>query len=254
MVKKLKLKKSDRDKVLVLPDIHFPEHDEKALGIVLQVMKMDEFDTIIILGDMLDMYSLSRFTKKPELLEGGIIRELTLGREFLEKIRQLQPRADIIFILGNHERRLEKYICDHAPALSGLIEYSSALGLKELDIKLVDGMHKMGHVNFFHGVKVCSESAASARAHFATYNMSMVIGHTHRLGSYFKTNLSTTYSVHEAGCLCSLEPHYLDGKPFANWQQGFVVVYIDKKTKWYFPVEFPIVNHTCVYDGYLIRG
>jgi len=243
-----------RLKILVIPDIHFPEHDERALDIIYHVLQVDKFDEIIQLGDMLDMYPVSSFSKDPEKVGLGLRQEVCLARKFLEKVRKYQPKAKITLLKGNHEARFERYVIDKAPGLAHLFDYKDLLGLKELKINYVNSIYGVGRLHFMHGVLVRSHSAYSAKSHFDKYNMSIIHGHTHRLGSYYKTNLETTFTVHELGCLCKLNPEYVRDKGVSDWQQGFGVVYIDKKSGWFFTIPFPIVNHKCIYKDKLIQA
>ena len=244
----------NRLKVLIIPDIHFPEQDNRALEILFHVLKTDKFDEVIQLGDMLDMYPISSFSKDPEKVGLGLRNEIVMARTFLEKVRKLQPKAKITLLKGNHEARFDRYVIDKAPGLAHLFDYRDLLGLKELKMKYVESIYNIGKLHFMHGVLVRAHSAYSCKSHFDKYNMSIVHGHTHRLGSYYKTNLDTTFTVQEMGCLCALNPDYTKDKGVTDWQQGFGVAYIDKKSGWFFIVPFPIVNHTCIYKDKVIRA
>jgi hypothetical protein len=55
----------DANHILVLSDIHFPYHDEEALGSAIQYGIAQKVNTILLNGDVLDFYQLSRFDKDP---------------------------------------------------------------------------------------------------------------------------------------------------------------------------------------------
>lgn len=243
-----------KHKVLVIPDIHFPDHDEKALNIIKYILKTDTFDEVVQLGDMLDMYPVSSFSKEPERVGLGLKHEIDLARQFLQEVRKLQPKAKITLLKGNHEARYDKYFLDKAPGLIHLFDYKDLLGLKDLNIKYVDSIYRIGNLAFMHGVVVRAHSGYSCKAHFDKYNMSIIHGHTHRMGSYYKTNLMTTFAVHEIGCLCKLDPEYMKAQGISDWQQGFSVVYIDKKSGHFMIVPFPIYNHQTIYKDKIVRG
>lgn len=248
------MKKEGRKKILIVPDIHFPEQDERALEILFHVMKEDQFDEIVQLGDMLDMYPISSFSKDPEKVGLGLRNEIVMARAFLEKVRKLQPKAKITLLKGNHEARFDRYVIDKAPGLAHLFDYRDLLGLKDLKIDYNDSIYKIGRLHLMHGTLVRAHSAYSCKSHFDKYNMSIIHGHTHRMGAYYKTNLETTYTVQEMGCLCQLNPEYTKDKGVTDWQQGFGIVYIDKKSGWFFTVPFPIVNHTTIYKDKVIKA
>ena len=73
-----------------------------------------------------------------------------------------------------------------------------------------------------------------------------MIGHTHRLGIYYRRNRGGVHAAYENGCLCSLEPEYAQ---YPDWQQGFSVVHVDKGG--FFNVQqIPIIGRkTFLYGG-----
>ena len=52
-------------KCLILPDLHLPYHDLRALTVMLQDGLRNECDSVLINGDLLDFHTLSRFVKDP---------------------------------------------------------------------------------------------------------------------------------------------------------------------------------------------
>jgi hypothetical protein len=55
-----------------------------------------------------------------------------------------------------------------------------------------------------------------------TYGKSSMFGHTHKVQNWTGRNLKGQEASWNIGCLCDVNPHYM---PFANWHQGFAVVY-----------------------------
>ena len=120
------------------------------------------------------------------------------------------------------------------------------LKLDTLDIKLVDFVRYKKFM-VLHGTVVRKHSAYSAKAHFENLGKSSFNNHTHRLGSYYKTDEGGTHVAVECGCMCTLSPKYIDGIP--NWQQGFAVIYLNKKTNWYQHFLVPIIEHRFIWNG-----
>lgn len=86
--------------VLVASDIHIPFQDDKAVNAFITQCKKQKPDVIVLNGDVLDMFLLSRFTKG----EGrNPLEEITECRALLKAIREACPKADIYYIIGNHE-------------------------------------------------------------------------------------------------------------------------------------------------------
>ena len=72
-----------------------------------------------------------------------------------------------------------------------------------------------------------------------------MIGHTHRLGIYYRTNAKGTHAAYENGCLCRLDPEYVQDP---DWQQGLSVVRVGEKG--FFNVQqVPIINRNFMMYG-----
>ena len=85
--------------------------------------------------------------------------------------------------------------------------------------------------NKMHGDIARKHSAYTAKGNVENKGMSVFNNHTHRMGSYYKSDeLGDRVGV-ECGCMCKLNPEYIDGTP--NWQQGFAVIYKKKNSKWF---------------------
>ena len=94
-------------RVLYLTDIHIPYHNIEALSAAIQFGHDKRVDTIFIGGDFLDFYSLSTFERDPR--QRGFADELEMGREVLGILRREFPDASMLYQLGNHEERFERY-------------------------------------------------------------------------------------------------------------------------------------------------
>lgn len=220
-------------KVICIGDTHTPFADEAAVDIACQIISDENPDVLVHLGDMVDFYSVSKYSKDPTrrlLLQD----ELETGGQLLGRLDQaVSKSARKVFIRGNHEHRLEKYISDHAPALAGLpqLQLDTLLGLGPLgweyvkhDFELVPGLLLK------HGELVRGHAGYSAKGEMEKTWLSGASGHTHRLSlfsytpraSYLRKKQSQFWV--ECGCLCDMSPDYIDGT--ANWQQGFAILHI----------------------------
>ena len=124
--------------VLVLSDIHIPFHDLEALTTALEFGAAREPDVILLNGDILDCYDVSRFMKEKN--RPSIVDEIAMGNEFLGLLREQFPEARIIYKLGNHEERMRNYILKNAPEFSNLeaLELQSLLNFDKHGIEKVD--------------------------------------------------------------------------------------------------------------------
>src|SRR5690349_5359735 len=105
-------------KALVLSDIHVPFHDEEALRLAIEYGIEKKADTIILNGDIVDHFALSRWQKDPRLR--SFADEVHAGRTLIHGLRLAFPDAQIYWKLGNHEERYEAYMVAFAPDFIGV--------------------------------------------------------------------------------------------------------------------------------------
>lgn len=230
-------------RIVQLTDLHIPYHDKKSLNAIYRFLDDFKPHQIVITGDMLDFYELSRFDKNPE-------RKFTIQDEIdqcIEILRELRNKCnEMHFIKGNHEDRLRRFLWVN-PSLASIkaLELPNLLSMDELNIAYHDFEYIYNGFRFTHGVMVRPESGASCKAELLKYGASMASGHTHRLGMYLKTDVRGTVGAYEMGCLCELNPEYINGIP--NWAQGFGVYFFDDDR--FHCQQIPIIHNEFIYGG-----
>jgi len=214
--------------ILVISDLHIPYHNIEAITLALNYGKNAQVDTIIINGDLLDFYMLSRFHKDPR--KRKVNQELEAARQFLQILRFHFKTANIYFLLGNHDVRYQMWLESKAVELLGCEEFElgSLLRVGELGITVLDDrtLIKAGKLIITHGHLVIRGVFApvnAARGAYMRAKQSVLIGHTHKISEHTETNMdgdiTTTWST---GCLSELSPDY---NPFANgYAHGFAHV------------------------------
>lgn len=221
----------------IISDLHFPYQDRNAINAFRRFIKDKKVNDIILNGDILDFYDLSRFDKDPVRVN-KLQEELNQVKSFLASLRELKPEANIVYVEGNHEDRLRRYLFTH-PEISSLdnLKLERLLDLEKYDVRLVK-RYKLGPLLLTHGSIVRQYSSFSAKGELEKMNTSGVSGHTHRLGSYYKSGEGFAIEWHEGGCLCTLNPEYMSEVP--NWQQGFMYGGWEKGKKGTFFNIYPI--------------
>lgn len=208
------------NRFVVISDIHFPYEDATALGAVLKFIKSQNLQTIIMNGDILDMYDVSRFDKSPERVN-SLQGELDKAIDFFSKLRKAQPNAKIVFICGNHEKRLERYLWKHSELFSlDALKIPNLLKFEKFGIEYYEKYYKLGPLKITHGSVVRKFSSYTAHAELDKNDCCGISGHTHRGGIFYKKTPSRYLAWYEGFCLCGLEPEYTEGIP--DWQQGFI--------------------------------
>lgn len=238
-------------KVVIIPDVHAPYEDYRALQGIYKFIKDYKPDKVIQLGDMVDFYALSKFDKDP----GRILSlqgEIDVARYHLKELRKAYPKGSITMLEGNHEMRLMKYLRAN-PEVSSLKSINSVpalLGLKDFDVAYKKNEEINGFL-FKHGHLVRGNSAYTAKGEMDNEGTSGASGHTHRLGAHYHTDRSGQHAWFEMGHLCEEKAaEYMEGK-VPNWQKGFGVFEYNKGQKIWQVHQIPIINNQFIYSNKL---
>lgn len=225
-IKDVELRLKDK-KVYVASDIHFPFQDDKAVEAFIEDCYLYQPNVIVLNGDLMDFYKLSRFSKDPKGRDPE--EEIDMCREFLGDLRQACPNAEIYYTIGNHETRLTKYILDNAPYIVGLVEnVFDLLKVDEFGVVGCSSLLVNDTFMFKHGTRLGNKSGLSAMKELEAHYLSGATGHTHRLAKFTTRKSGKRFVWFETGCLCTLDPEYMV-QP--DWQQGYVVIQFDSKGK-----------------------
>lgn len=221
--------KVDGKRILILSDIHIPYHSIEALTAAFDHAKKEKPDTIILNGDTLDFYGLSRFMKDPK--KRDFAYELGVFKEFIEIVKKTFS-ARIIYKLGNHCVRYEHFLMMKAHELIGVeeFEFANIIKARAEGIEIVGDktIMKAGSLNIIHGHEFGNgvfSPVNIARGLYMKGKTSAIQGHNHQTSEHSESNMNgeitTTWSL---GCLCELHPGYL---PLNKWNHGFAMVQVD---------------------------
>ncbi len=94
-------KRTDRTKILVIPDLHAPFHNVEMFAAMIAREK--DIDKAICIGDLSDSYSLSTFTHYRSV---GFSEEWAAVTAALQAMSEAFPSVELV--IGNHDARLEK--------------------------------------------------------------------------------------------------------------------------------------------------
>lgn len=234
------------ERVLALFDVHIPYHEPVPLRVALEHGHAADVDHILLGGDILDCYAVSRWQTNPE--ERDFDTELMRTREFLSVLRAKFPDVPISYLSGNHEDRWRRYMWSIAPALTGVTEFKleSLLKFADFNITPIPDLHRVdvGKLNVIHGHEVRISAAVNpARGLFLKARESAMCGHLHRTSEHHGNSLTRQHPVacFSVGALCNLSPRY---NPMGNdWNHGFAVIEHSPKTG-----HFRVHNHRII-DG-----
>lgn len=220
------------EEYLVLPDIHAPVHDPHALDVALQIGQCLDVDRVIINGDGFDANSVSRYTPKAERPYRWV-DERAQAVPVFQMIRESFADVPITYLFGNHCRRPADFIASVAPQLQGLMSLPELLGIMDLGFEFEEDNRVIlanNQLMVKHGTSVGKESGSSVQKEVRDHGMSIIMAHVHRRALYEVTRTAQVLRGEqpllgvEPGCLCSLDPDYMEKENTANWQHGCVVV------------------------------
>lgn len=216
-------------RLLVLSDIHIPYHNIEALTCAFDFAKGEKPDAILLNGDTLDFFGLSRFAKDPK--GRSFAHELKTFKEFMDILKKTF-NAKIYFKIGNHEERYFHFLWMKAHEIVGVEEFEleNIIKARAEGIEIIKDKRiiKAGDLNIVHGHEFGGSVFSPvniARGLFLRGKVSAMQGHNHQTSEHSESNMNsditTTWSV---GCLCELHPAYL---PINKWNHGFAMVDID---------------------------
>lgn len=215
----------------ILSDIHIPYQDNAALELAMLYLLDRGVDSILLNGDTVDFYSISRFSKDPSKL--GIREEIERAKDFLYGLRSMfGDKVKIIWKDGNHDERFMHYIMNRTPEFFGLngFDIPSLLELEKLKIDHVSERRiiKAGKLNIIHGHEVphAFSPVNAARGLFMKMKTNAACGHFHATSEHAEKNANNEIiGCWSIGCLSELHPQYM---PINKWNHGFAEVEIDE--------------------------
>lgn len=250
-IKILEDKNSKPEATLLLFDLHIPHHDKDALETTLSyALENYKIIRVILGGDIMDCDALSKYEKTSDTK--SFKEEVKETVIFLENLRErLGDDAEIRYIVGNHEERLEKYIAKHAPELIDVAgSIYDILHMKEIGVILTDNrklrasgrpFYTLDGFTILHGheIGICP-TVSPAHRFLERAKGNLILGHIHcpdeKVVQTIDGKVLRCYSV---GTLGTLNPMY---KPVNTWGQGFAIMEHRKE-------QGPIVRNLRIFDG-----
>lgn len=228
--------------VLVIGDMHFPKHCQKTLDVFFEVASELKPKTIVLNGDTLDLFAVSKYSKDIRH-QYSLLDERLAYQSFLKELINLcSDDATIYEVNANHSGndvngRWWRYLSDRIGELGSLPDIRDKLSYEEIFlgefknvVNLVDYVNLTDDFIIMHGDVVRKNGGYSARGMLDKYNISLMHNHTHRFGATAQRipgigkRPDTQVYAWENACACDLKPVYASAP---NWQNGFSIVGLD---------------------------
>lgn len=173
-------------RALVIPDCHIPYHDKNNFDLMVKVAKQSNITEVVILGDFGEYYFASSHANNPGVRKDAVW-ELTEIRRHLVILEKAFPKAKKVFIEGNHEYRLPRYLASSAAELDGIPEVSvpRLLRLREGGWHWVpygpNQLYQIANSYLFARHEPYSNGTHVAHASVVKAGLSIIFGHCHRI-------------------------------------------------------------------------
>jgi predicted phosphodiesterase len=219
-------------KTLLISDVHIPYHDQDALMVALNYAASARVDSVILNGDIIDFFQLSKFCRDPR--KRNVQYEIDMLYEFFCIIQAILGEVKIFYKQGNHEQRLETYLMIKAPEIFGMEEFElpilakfSDFGIEWIDKKRIILFEKLAilHGHEFFGF---TSAVNPARGLYLKSKKSAIVGHHHQSSEHSEPDLhGKPVGCWSIGCLSYLHPEY---SPINRWNHGFAILTRDNGT------------------------
>ena len=243
---------------LVIADVHVPHYNKPAVRAILKLMDDVSFDGFIILGDYMDLDSISHWlldNNKLLSLEGTrIMEDYVAGNILLDEFdKRLPENCDKRFFFGNHEARYYAFIQKY-PMLEGFFHPTKELKLKERGYIVYEDLNhieKIGKLYFTHGIY---HNKHFLHKHITEFKTNVLIGHLHTVRVRLENSPAKEKAIFGAsvGCLTDLNPEYNKNRPNRT-AHGFAIVHFYDNGHFDFDLK-RILDGKFVYNGKLYDG
>ena len=221
-----------KDRVVVFPDTHFPNHDERAFSCALSVIKEIKPSIFLSLGDVVDGESVSHWQwkkKKRPPLEYQLPRiyeEIKNANGCLDRIDAVLKEIKCknkVMAQGNHDAWFDMFVMEN-PYLDNL-GFERAFKIEERGYKLYPygKLFKVGEskLRAYHGGHYMG--ITHTRTHVLNLGCNVIYGHTHDCQKSVITHIDGAHMAHSMGCLTDMRKDYLGGRQ-TNWTHNVGIV------------------------------
>ncbi len=249
-------KKAQR--VFLLPDVHAPYHDARAFRCALRVIAGGGFHTVVCLGDFADFAAVSSHPKDPSRLLPFDAEVLGVNKA-LDQLDAACKKGRVkakLYLEGNHETRLKRYVLAIAPELRTFVDWRDMLHLDRRNWAMTPYKEsiEIGHLRLSHDFGRAGVNAA--RESCRDMGGSVAFGHTHRMQVHYQGQLDG--SRHVGATLGWLgDPEAIDYRHKDAVRRdsvhGFGVVDV-LANGWFWLQSVPIIEGVAVVNGVVFRG
>jgi len=222
------------DIAAIIPDAHIPYHDKQCFNTMLLALQDIKLKEIVVLGDFGDFYSVTSHGKHPTMVD-TLIQEVEAVNDHLDLLDGLFPHVKKVFLAGNHEHRVERYLLNNAPALFGITSIEFLLQFNTRPNWTFVPYTKRQKYSVLGTSLIARHepySMSSAKASLRNCLSNLVYGHIHRIEEFNTVDImGNTLVNYTPGWLGDDRYDKVFGYCAPKWQKGFSLVYAEEGSK-----------------------
>jgi UDP-2,3-diacylglucosamine pyrophosphatase LpxH len=198
-----------------------------ALCKIYRLLRSEEADIIIHLGDIYDFFNFGKYSRSLNVLtpEAELRKSKKLAHEFWDKIHAICPKSKKIQLIGNHDMRLAKRIKEKIPEYSDIFDIRNDF-FNFPNVEVLESDRDFVEID---NIYYCHGWLLKRWSHVNYFNKSVVHGHTHRASLIVKHDISTDYRyLFELDCghlvnETALPFNYTASK-YSKWKKGLGII------------------------------
>lgn len=242
---------NDFKKVLAAGDWHIPYQDEASVEIFFEFLADFKPDVLVLPGDFCDFECISKFNKSKWKIKEGkrLSTDYARANKMLDRINEaITWDCEKVFIIGNHEQRVNWAIEESPQEMEGFAELENNLHLDGWKLIPYNGIYTVGSMNFIHGSRY---NQTHAKYNAMEYDGQIFSWHVHTSQVFTLKNILEGLPKQgvSVGCMCSRNPSYRENQP-NHWVNQFLYAYVftDGSFTYYSPI---IIEGRCVINDKL---
>lgn len=207
---------------IVCSDWHIPCHDRDLANKLLEVARREKIKTLVVAGDFFDAYKFSSFDKRENQV--SFREEIGEAKGIIEAM--LKHFSKILFICGNHERRILRTVF-YELDLSDIFKMATKEVHKRVLVSERDYLilhTKQGDWRICHPRNYSQIKGRIAYRLAGKYRTNLIMAHGHFFGLVFSED-GQYIGIDSGGMFDPRKVEYIqDTTTYPEWNQGFVVV------------------------------
>jgi len=234
------------NRILVVGDCHIDEDQDLSRFDLLGKLILDERPThIVLMGDFLTLNCLSAWDMdKRKTMEGKRYKtEIDAGLDAMQRMltpiditnitlreqKKKQYIPELIFLEGNHEDRLTRYL-EGDPTFDGFVSVRKDLKLDQWGFKYIPyrDWYSIGEIHFTH-IPHNEVNPVTGKYHIHAASMcttqTVVYGHTHKFEVLCRhlQGMVHLQQLLSAGCFFEKHDPYVHGRVTNYWKGVFIL-------------------------------